>query len=603
MLACLALLLLAGTLQIQMNFFPRAARKVRTVLFGPPLPAGLAADPTTRELQIRLLKLRDSDEENPELAALYEQQGDRHAEEGSAPLARLEYAIAAQLDRDNPALWQKLGMAYLQQGAAPLAQDAFSKQLQHDPDSASARQGLAMVHGLQGRIEQAIEYAVEAERREPGNVDALLELLALYTHRREIEAADRVAEAALDQDGESAKTLSAVAQAILRFGHPTLAEEYFRRALNADADHLPSLLGLGQILIRGERAAEADEAVQHILSIAPDNVPARALQVEIDRIRYGPHAAIRSLEALQQEFPAESWIPVRLGELHMLTGNFDRAYQSAGELAASTERNAQWDGQWLQTRMFFAQGLYRKALVTGRPLLEQKPLALDVRMLVAQAMLIRGELNAAVSLLNETIRQFPTVHEPYLRLCEALVRLGDPDQAEATINRITEQQEGSAAGIKLKGDYYLLSAGNTERARAAYEEALALEPQNSGLRYDYVHLLAEQGTDLAMAETMARDMVREFPDEPAMRDALGWVLFHQGRVDEALPLLQDAVDHAPQIPVLRHHLSAALAQKELWADAHQHLRIAFALKPSFYGADKARRLLQECETRLSGETE
>ena len=588
----------AGALQVHMNFFPRAVRKVRTVLFGPPLPAGLAADPTMRELQIRLLKLRGSDESNPELAAMYEQQGDRHAEEGTHGLARLEYAIAAHLQRDNPELWHKLGKTYLMLGVPASAQEAFNNQLERDPESVTARQGLALVHALYGRNDQALEHALEVESLDSGNVNALLELLMLYTQRRDIEAADEIAVAVLERAGDNPRTLSAVAEAILRFGQPSQAEGYFRQALEADPDHLPSLIGLGQVLVRQGKGQEAADLVDDILRVDPGSIQARALAIEIDRVRYGPVAAIRRLEQLQTEAPDAAWIPVRLGELHLMAGDFDGAYQASVPLATAADPKTSWDGRWLQSRMFFAQGLYKKALEIGRPLIEQNPMSLDARLLVAQSMILRDEYSSAVSLLNETIRRFPTMHEPYLRLCEALVLMGDPERAEAVIAQIAEQQEGKMAGLKLKGDYYLLSAKRLDLARTAYEEAMTLAPDNRGLRYDYIHLLAEQGIDLAKAEAMAQESVRTYPGDPTMIDALGWVRFHQGRVEDALPLLEQAVEGAPGIAVFRHHLAAALARQGKWQDAQRHLRVALALKPSFYGSDNARALLREAEEQL-----
>ena len=599
-LAVLLAALVAGTiLQVRINFFPRAVNKARRVMFGPTLPEGLAADPALRELQLRLLKLSSRETEaNPELAAVYEGQGDAHLAEGAVRMARLEYAIATRLNPTNGPLWHKLGQTYLQLGAIPLAQQAFEEEIQAAGASVTAHEALAVTHAIAGRTAPALEHAIAShELAEDGNVVALLELLELYSQRRDITAADEAGEAALARAPDNPLVLSAIAQANVRFRSPRNAEQYFRRALEADPHHQPSLLGLANVLVQQQRTDEAEALVRNALETTPEALPARALSIEIARQREGNLAAIRLLEDLREEHPDYPWAQVRLAELLLFAGEFDRAHALAAELAKSENYRTRWDGLWLQTRMFFAQGLFKKAIEISRPLLDHNQYALEVRMLQAQALIIREDYRAATTLLNDTIRRFPDFHPAYLRLGEALVRLGDPAQAQAIIDRVVEQQQGSASSYKLKGDYYMLSGAEPELAREAYEKAIDADPDNLGLRYDYILLLSDQLGDLSTAAALAETVRETYPNDVAFRDLLGWIRFRGGRVDEALPLLEAAVAAAPRVPVFRHHLGTVYHHLGRTDDARRELRIALALEPGFYGSARARGLLQQMEDR------
>ena len=64
-----------------------------------------------------------------------------------------------------------------------------------------------------------------------------------------------------------------------------------------------------------------------------------------------------------------------------------------------------------------------------------------------------------------------------------------------------------------------------------------------------------------MAEDYVRRALEQEPQNPAYLDSLGWVLYQQGRYEEALSSLEEAVGHSLQPdPTIVEHLGDVLVK-------------------------------------------
>ncbi len=88
-----------------------------------------------------------------------------------------------------------------------------------------------------------------------------------------------------------------------------------------------------------------------------------------------------------------------------------------------------------------------------------------------------------------------------------------------------------------------------------------------------------QRGDLAAAEAGYRAVLAAQPDHPTATHYLGVVLFQRREVEQALPLLQRAVQAVPQEPEFHNNLGLALAAADRNEEAIDAYRRALALKP------------------------
>ena len=85
-------------------------------------------------------------------------------------------------------------------------------------------------------------------------------------------------------------------------------------------------------------------------------------------------------------------------------------------------------------------------------------------------------------------------------------------------------------------------SGEIKKGEAILEEIYRETPDDPGVNNDLGYLYADQGKNLEQAEKMIRIAVAAEGDNPAYLDSLGWVLFKQGKLTEALEYQKKAND-------------------------------------------------------------
>jgi tetratricopeptide (TPR) repeat protein len=136
-------------------------------------------------------------------------------------------------------------------------------------------------------------------------------------------------------------------------------------------------------------------------------------------------------------------------------------------------------------------------------------------------------------------------------------------------------------------------------ARAAiqvYERALKENPGFWFAANNLAFLLSEasQGpADLTRAKNLAEGALRLRPNEPAILDTLGWVLFRMGDVTQARALIEQALTGAPEADVLNYHMGAVLVKLGQKDQARDRLLKALDGDEDFAGRKEAERLMKE----------
>ncbi len=113
-----------------------------------------------------------------------------------------------------------------------------------------------------------------------------------------------------------------------------------------------------------------------------------------------------------------------------------------------------------------------------------------------------------------------------------------------------------------------------DQAAQCYEQVLRRTPNNPLTLNNYAYLLAEANTRLDEAEAMANRALAAEPKNPIYLDTLGWIYYRQGRYQQAVQLLEQAVQDAPQEPELRYHLGMAYWMRGRLPEARVELRKA-----------------------------
>lgn len=135
-------------------------------------------------------------------------------------------------------------------------------------------------------------------------------------------------------------------------------------------------------------------------------------------------------------------------------------------------------------------------------------------------------------------------------------------------------------GIALDRD------GQWDKAEADFEQALRLAPdQPYALNY-LAYSWTEKGRNLDRARVMLERALRARPNDGAITDSLGWVLFRQGHLPEAVRLLERATELEPDDATINSHLGDVYWAIGRRIEALYQWRRALTLNPSAEEADQ-----------------
>ncbi len=122
--------------------------------------------------------------------------------------------------------------------------------------------------------------------------------------------------------------------------------------------------------------------------------------------------------------------------------------------------------------------------------------------------------------------------------------------------------------------------GQWTRAEADFNHALELSPDQPSVLNYLGYAWADMGRNLDRARDMIQRAAAHRPNDGAITDSLGWVLFRQGNVAEATKQLERAVGLEPEDPTITEHLGDAYWASGRKIEAQYQWRRALTLGPS-----------------------
>ncbi len=496
---------------------------------------------------------------------------------GQLDISVEHYLRAAQLSHESQVAERATRIALIA-GAADLAIEAVQRWLVLAPENLDARQVLAALLVNEGRPEEALghlEYLMQRvqqvedngfglvasllsrsqnapaataamrllAQRYPHDIRAYLALANLAAHHQDYAGALLAAEQALRINPQSMPARMIKARALSETGQAAAALESLQRLLQDYPDNHELRMTYARMLLRERRFEQAQQVFSALIQSRPHDsdliYTLALLHIEAEQYQNAERHLRRLLELRTREQEARYY----LGRIADITGRAAQALQWYERVS---------DGDyWLEAHSRAAT-LHAEAgrLHTARERFERlrfESVHTDeiVRLYLLETQILRDQRAYAegMALLNEALDFYP--EEPSLLYARALMaeRLDRLDILEADLRTILAQDPDNAAALNALG--YTL-ADRTDR----YQEA-----------YGYI--------------IRAYELV---PDDAAITDSLGWVLFRLGRLDEAEIYLRRA--HAMlEDAEIASNLAALLWARGHYDEAWEILRTALEMDP------------------------
>ncbi len=247
--------------------------------------------------------------------------------------------------------------------------------------------------------------------------------------------------------------------------------------------------------------------------------------------------ARRELDRLSAKPETRLGAERRLVGLAIEEGNLDAAQARLEPLLG--ERGGAAIALYYLAQVYEQRGDTTRALQSYR-LLADSSFGMQARVAAARLLLKNGQPQQALALLDDYAAANPDRRvEMAVTRAQLRAQAGGADDAVKDLEAMLERYPDHPDLLYQKATV-LETGGRSREAIALLEQLDRARPEDPLISNALGYTMADNNQRLPRAEQNVRKALAVSPDSPAIQDSYGWVLFKQGRIAEAVPVLERA---------------------------------------------------------------
>lgn len=406
----------------------------------------------------------------------------------------------------------------------------LEKLYREDPKDRDRRMRLSIAYQSQGRNQDSADIWIKALKDNPKDTEALTERARILIANGRANDAERDLTAVLRQEPNSAQGHFLFAKVFELRGLQARQEDELGLALRFDPKLLSARTDLAVILL----SKNAARSTLEVLAQAP--VEQRTLLPIVVYRSWANLQLGNKLEARRDidkalEYSRNRNVLLLDAAYWMNERDFAGARNSIKE--AMQQSRADIGAVTLLARSYEAQNQPAAAIPEVRVYASQEGASAQIQTFFGKLLLKFGDRPGAV-------QAFLAALKADAHYAPALVEMGRIEMLEGKLDQAARRMTSALASNPKYIDAYLLLGAIEERkpnytnAIFAYRKALGLDEKNKMALNNLAYTLAEYGNQPDEALSLAQKAVELSPNEPAVRDTLGWVLYHKGMYSQAV---------------------------------------------------------------------
>jgi tetratricopeptide (TPR) repeat protein len=439
--------------------------------------------------------------------------------------------------------------------ALSLLENVFGR----DPEYVDGRRLQSDVLLAKGDTKKAVEVLERVDQTYPGAPIVKYQLARAYLKNNDTNQAKVALDQAISASPNYADAVLLLAEINLRSGHADMVIKPMTDLLKRIPEMRKAALLLAAAYGSLDRFDDATAVLQDQARLAPQDPEAQvALGLTFRQAKRNDEAR-QAFEKAAQLAPDNLVVINQLIELDLLGKHFDVARQRIARQFQKTP-DAPAAHFW-EAKILAAEGKWDLAEAEARKTLQLDPNFSIAYDLLVETYVAANKLPQAVSELQGLLSKNPN-NAPTLM----------------TLALLYERMQ----------DY--------PKERDAYEKLLAINPENVPALNNLAYLYTERLNDLDKAYDLARKAHDLQPQDAAAGDTLGWTLYKRGDYQQALPILQESAEKAPDTAEIQFHLGMTaymMGQTDL---ARVALRKAASAAKDFEGKEESKRRLALLES-------
>lgn len=464
----------------------------------------------------------------------------------------------------------------------PMALQAAQRWIDLNPKESRAHQYAAIAALHDKQQETALTHFTAVVGLAASADDGLLDVGTLLAREGEKQDALSIAQKIVDTYPDSATALYVQASLQMRFDKKALALSVLDEALAKQPDYRSAKLLKVTVLRSLERSPEALELLENEIARYPEDIEIRSAyaQLLISERRYAD--AQSQYETLFKSRPNDINMAYRLAMLTLELQQLDlaekyfmhvlqsgkRSFESLYHLGRIAEQRKEHK-KALQYYMRVSEGEYRLDAILreakmmsilgqlddGLKIIDKMQskntdASLDVRFYMAKIdiLIYHDQIQRAYDLTNQALAKYPEDFNVLFTRSMLSEKQGDIARAIKDLEVLVEQQPENPDLLNALGYTLANRTSEYDRAFVLLDKAMRLKPDNSAISDSMGWLLYKQGR-LQEAEALIRTAYELDPD-PEIAAHLGEILWEKGQVQEAQAVWSKALSEHPEHEVL-----------------------------------------------------
>jgi tetratricopeptide (TPR) repeat protein len=537
--------------------------------------------------------LKSKIENNPTVADNYLQLAAHYYSQKQRPEMLAALDRLANNTKDFPTGTLQVGDFYLRIKDLDLAMVQYKNGLKLDEKQKHLYQK-RMIETLilQDKKQEATDILGEILKEDPKDDEALAiraALMIMTGSRDQLQTAINDLQTVVSRLPENPVVRFNLGRAHLAKGNIQQAKIQFEESLKLRPDYMLPRVALAQILQQSGDYAKVVQMCGEILTYDPTNLQARLLRTRaLIGLRESKQARTE-LIAFSTQNPQIWEAKLQIAALDLAEKNYKAAEDVFRKMYNETHDQRALMGL---TESFTQQGQYDQAMKLMKEELAKAPERTDYLVAMGNIAIRAQKYNEALDSYKKALDKYPRAADIWIRLGETQRVMGDSTNALASFAKAKDLAPNNLIPY-VKMALMAEAVGDKEKARPLYEQILKIKPDNALALNNLAYLLADNGTDLDQALTMAQRAKQAFPQDSNIADTLGWIYIKKNLSDSAISIFRDLVRQEPDRSTFRYHLAMALAQKGDKASAKKELEAALKKQPAKDEEQKIRELLQK----------
>lgn len=347
-----------------------------------------------------------------------------------------------------------------------------------------------------------------------------------------------------------------------------------------------SVIARAEVLSQLGRNAEALEVIEEVFG------------TDLDPRLAALRDRLAADEPLAYDFvttPREGLAEVYLGLAAALEGETEDAYVLFYARIAQALAPGNVDAVLLSAALLERLGRYDLATEAYNLVPREDPAYHAAELGRAEALRQDGRIEAAVEVLQQLAKSHGHLAVVHATLGDVLRQSGDMAGAKAAYAealKLYPEDDPARWFVLYTKAIAHERLGEWDAAEAGFRAALALRPDQPQVLNYLGYSMVERRTNLDEALGMIERAVAAQPENGAIVDSLGWVLYRLGRYEEAVPHMERASELLPVDPIINDHLGDVYWAVGRTLEARFQWQRALSFDPEEEEAARIRRKLE-----------